>query len=167
MDTWSRQSQLTLVAIPNASYWARRHTEDLLREWGAETLSSDAQLVVTELVTNAMKESGGLDAYAQNVYIQEPRAIPYERLAELATIRLRLSYGSRRLLIEVWDESEPLPEVKTPDLDSQNGRVLIIVGALSDKFGWYPAEGGGKVVWAEMAEAAVQEELEPNTGASR
>ncbi|MFI0451794.1 ATP-binding protein [Actinomadura sp. 6N118] len=150
MDTWPHQSTLPLAALPNASYWARRHTEDVLAKWSLEPLVTNAKLVITEFVTNAVKQTGTLDVTAQQEYASHPQSVSYQQLAYVATVRLRLSFGGGKLLIEVWDESEEPPVERLPDFVSEDGRGLYLVSAFCEQWGWYPAESGGKVVWAEL-----------------
>jgi anti-sigma regulatory factor (Ser/Thr protein kinase) len=144
-------SELILAAMPNAPYWARRHVQDVLEKWGfraqAEPLES-VLLVVSELVTNAVKATGGLPAEEQAQYVEEPLSVPYRELAELGYVRLRLSYDRISLLIEVWDRSEKPPEAQGPDVEKEGGRGLLLVESLCARWGWYPANNGGKFVWA-------------------
>jgi hypothetical protein len=51
------ESSLGLSASPSAPFWARRHTGDVLDQWGVK-LDGLAELVVTELITNGVKASG-------------------------------------------------------------------------------------------------------------
>ena len=45
-----------------------------------------------------------------------------------------------------------LPQAQDPAADAESGRGLLMVEALSNRYGWYRLEGGsaGKVVWAEL-----------------
>lgn len=121
----------------------------------------NAQLVVTEFVTNAVKHTGILDVTAQQEYTSRPQSVSYRQLAGVATVRLRLSFGGGRLLIEVQDESDEPPVERVPDFVSEDGRGLFLVSAYCEQWGWYPTfelatEGSarkqrrGKVVWALM-----------------
>ncbi|RFS84142.1 ATP-binding protein [Actinomadura spongiicola] len=161
MNTWPHQSHLTLAAMPNAAYWARRHVENVLAEWQAETLQTDAKLVVSEFISNAVRVVGTLDVQTQAAYVQEPRAVSYVELAQLEQVKLRLYYGSGLLLIEVWDSNEQPPVEQLPDFESENGRGLFVVRAFCEKWGWYPTfttdlsgepRQSGKVVWAELVQ---------------
>jgi anti-sigma regulatory factor (Ser/Thr protein kinase) len=132
-----------------------------------------AELVVSELVTNAIKVTGGLGLEDRERYSHEPRSVHYEDLAQLGSVRFRLSSDRVRLLIEVWDKSEEPPVAGTPDLESESGRGLLLVTSLCRRWGYYrPADvttgsarlhwsagrgqsvrlPGGKVVWGEMVE---------------
>jgi hypothetical protein len=99
-------------------------------------LAHDSELLVSELVTNAVKATAG---HGQ------------------AAVRLRLSSDGTRVLIEVWD-ADPRPpapkdlvEYGTPDPQEEGGRGLFLVAALSARWDWYPTgEPMGKVVWCEI-----------------
>jgi anti-sigma regulatory factor (Ser/Thr protein kinase) len=111
----------------------------VLWEWGLDSLSEVAGLLVSELTTNAIQTVAGR--------------------GEPACIRLRLSSDKTRVLIEVWDADPRPPKPKTLDADGtppvgdEGGRGLFLVATLSKRWGWYPIrEWGGKVVWAEVAE---------------
>lgn len=135
------RSYLELGALPSAVPCARLHARQVAWEWGLNDLGSTIELLVSELVTNAVQTvTGG---------------------AELAFIRLRLSSDKVRLLIEVWD-ADPRPPVATtltsdgvPPLDAVGGRGLFLVATLSQRWSWHPApRWGGKVVWCELAQTA-------------
>jgi hypothetical protein len=55
--------------------------------------------------------------------------------------------------IEVWDGLDRMPQ-RGPDLalEAESGRGLVLVEALSTRWGAYPTAGGGKVVWATVTE---------------
>lgn len=90
-------------------------------------LLDDALLVVSELVTNAVKHGDG-------------------------EITLRLWPGPDLVRIEVTDESPRYPEPVESDLDDEAGRGLQIVGALASSWGATPASTSwGKTVWVELA----------------
>lgn len=136
-DPWPLQSHLELGALPTAVPCARLHARQMLWEWGLDGLSETAELLVSELVTNAVKATAGQD-------------LPLP-------VRLRLSSDKDRLLIEVWD-ADPRPPVLpgladdgTPAPADEGGRGLFLVATLSHRWNWYaPREWGGKVVWSEL-----------------
>lgn len=137
---------------------ARSKLAQLVGEWQCpHELRHDAGLVLSELMSNGVLHAR----------------------TELEVTLSRLDDGGIR--IEVRDASgapviPPLghPEVATNLLDEHpdewddemlaipaaTGRGLAMVGALSRSWGWFP-EGGGKVVWAELAAVAG---AEPVTG---
>lgn len=114
---------------------ARDFTARTLRAWGFPRLVPDAQVVVSELVTNALRHASPAG---------DPGGAP---------ILLRLVNHidpSGRLLIGcgVSDGSEHVPALtRGDDLSAEAGRGLHLVQALSAAWGWIPT-GGGKVVWA-------------------
>ena len=99
-------------------------------------LAETTELLVSELVTNAVKATAGRGQ---------------------AFVRLELSGDSARVLIEVWDADPRPPAPKdlgedgTPDPQEEGGRGLFLVAALSARWDWYPTRGPtGKVVWCEL-----------------
>jgi anti-sigma regulatory factor (Ser/Thr protein kinase) len=134
-----RLSALDLGALPGSVPCARVHTRAVLRAWGLNGMIDAAQLVVSELVTNAVVAAA--DAAGG--------AVP-------APVRLRLSaqiHGVRiqGVQIEVWDVSTALPVCgRDAPLDEPGGWGLVLVEALSGGWGSYRTRGGGKVVWAVL-----------------
>lgn len=133
-------SHLELAALPTAPSCARLHTKQVLWEWGLTHLSDTSELVISELVTNAMQ-------ITHQQRLQTP-------------IRLWLtSYRHdehQYLLIEVWDGSTEPPKLNAahandiPPLE-ESGRGLFLVATLCERYGWYPDRSfEGKVVWGEV-----------------
>ena len=161
--TWPLRTYITLVAVPTAAAWARRLVVEELDTWGLTALAERAELLVSELVTNALRASGDLDPALAERYQQQPNAVKYEDLIKISCVRLRISADSRQLLIEVWDKNPQPPAVTEldksglPRLESETGRGLFLVAAYSAQWGWYyPAEHrsrgmpeSGKVVWCK------------------
>lgn len=134
---WPLHSHLELGALPTAVPCARLHARHLLCEWGLNGLATDAELVVSELVTNAVNATAG---------------------HQQAAVLLRLSSDSARVLVEVWDADPQPPAPKdlgedgTPDRQEEGGRGLLLVAALSARWNWYlTEEPAGKVVWCVLA----------------
>ncbi|MFI6846535.1 ATP-binding protein [Kitasatospora sp. NPDC050467] len=70
-------------------------------------------------------------------------------------IRLELSVNRVRLRIEVHDaRAEREPVLRPSSADDENGRGLILVKSLSQRWGCCPRTGLGKIVWAEIGPAA-------------
>ncbi len=103
---------------------ARRFAEARLRQHGLEELATDVQLVVTELVTNAL------------LHAHPP-------------IRLVVQVTPPRARVEVHDRSHAMPLPLNPDVDAMTGRGLRIAQGLSTSWGATP-EGEGKYLWAEL-----------------
>lgn len=115
--------------LPDAVMHARRFTARTLRTWGVSDDMGAVQLVVSELVTNAMVHTMG-------------------------DVRLDLTLAGDRLRVAVTD-SLPRTPVKptTLDWEATGGRGLLLVEAMSEAWGSVPV-GGGKRVWSEIAVTA-------------
>ncbi|MFF3596505.1 ATP-binding protein [Kitasatospora indigofera] len=101
---------------------------------GAEPLLEVGELLVGELVANAVEHARG----------------PSGRLVE---VRYAVSAG--RLRIEVHDAGNELPEVREPAPEEESGRGLWLVRELAAAWGCCPREGGaGKCVWAVVGPPA-------------
>lgn len=127
---WPHRTFLELGALPSAVPCARLHTRQVLWEWGLAGLSESTELLVAELTTNAMQVS--------HAAMQDD------------PIRLWLVSDKMHIVILVWDAS-PLPPVPIHvGDDAENGRGLLLVQAVSARWGWhFPPDIGGKVVWAQ------------------
>jgi len=132
----TRERRLRLAADPSAVPWARRVLRQTLQEWQLSDLSDTAQLLVSELVTNAVKATGTGGA---------PGPEPGWR----DLIGLTLELTDACLLLEVWDADPRPPVLRDAGLAAEGGRGLLIVEALSSKWGQEPA-AGGKTVWCEL-----------------
>ncbi|WP_228031529.1 ATP-binding protein [Streptomyces phyllanthi] len=120
---------LGLPASPASVGLARAAVKELLGSWGAgRELCGDAVLVVSELVTNALTHTG----------------------SDRVVCRLRVTADRLRIEVEDQNRGGTLPERREPDDDDQNGRGLMLVGALTTD--WGVGNGTqGCVVWAELA----------------
>jgi anti-sigma regulatory factor (Ser/Thr protein kinase) len=115
-----------LRAVPEA----RRELRELLRHWGRPGRSEIAELLTSELVTNALVHT--------------------DRDAVLTAV-----LSPRGLRVEVRDFVAGRPVVRAqPADDGTHGRGLVLVQSLADAWGVRP-HGVGKSVWFELgAEAA-------------
>lgn len=67
-------------------------------------------------------------------------------------MRLLLACDRRRVLIEVWDASTDLPVCQDLEPETESGRGLRLVEAMSADWGSYaPADRSEKMVWAIVA----------------
>ncbi|MFJ2603765.1 ATP-binding protein [Streptomyces sp. NPDC091279] len=94
-----------------------------LRCWGRPELVESAELLVTELVTNAFQHG-------------------------LGDVGLRMCLTGARLLIEVRDGSHHLPVPGDATLDVENGRGLFLVAALADRWG---VSDDGTTIWCSLS----------------
>ncbi|WP_234020812.1 SpoIIE family protein phosphatase [Streptomyces sp. 142MFCol3.1] len=102
---------------------ARHMTARQLGEWGLEHLVSNTELIVSELVTNAIRHGAG-------------------------PIRLRL-IRHQVLTCEVFDSGGCYPRLRHARSVDENGRGLYMVAQLSSRWGFRSATGG-KLVWVEQ-----------------
>ena len=139
MDAWPLQNYLELGALPGAVPSARLHVRLLLIEWELYELAETVELIVSELVTNAVQASQELTGSRYNGSWR-PGKPP---------VRLWLESDGICILMHVWDGNDQLPEQQQPEPDAEHGRGLLIVESLSAKFGVYkPERSSGKVIWA-------------------
>ena len=137
-SAWAFQSVLAIGALPTATPCARLHARNIACEWGLHELADTIELVVSELVTNAVKASTDQD--------QRPH---YTDEHGLACIHVRMPTDRRAALVEVQDENVTLPAPSQPGLDDESGRGLMLVEVLAERWGWALASTRrGKIVWA-------------------
>jgi anti-sigma regulatory factor (Ser/Thr protein kinase) len=111
---------------------ARALVHAVLGTWGMTEGTVDAaELILSELVTNALRVP-----------------VPSDRQVG---VRIARSPLDGLLRLEVSDAGPGRPEVRTPDADETGGRGLLLVEALSHRWGVEQrANGIGKTVWAEL-----------------
>ena len=126
MPPFPQTSHLELRALPTAVSCARLHAREVILEWGLRGLVDTAELLVSELVTNAIRASCGLLT---------------------PVVRIWLTYDRSDFFIRVWDGSDQMPAPQNAGLDAECGRGLLLVETLSQAWGSYP-KANGKVVWA-------------------
>jgi anti-sigma regulatory factor (Ser/Thr protein kinase) len=138
------QSYLELWALPQTVPYVRLHARQAMHEWGLEQLSETVELLVSEIITNAVNASAG-----------PAGSRPGEVTADDAsTLLFWLAADGERALIQVWDSCERKPQRQAPELAAESGRGLLLVEALSTAWGSYVPNGwAGKVVWALVTAA--------------
>jgi hypothetical protein len=129
-----------LPVMPTTAGIARRYVRQTLTEWHLSAYADDAQLIVSELVTNA----------ARAAVVPHPRPVAGEPCPRLDVVYLGLFRSSAALVIEVWDGNPSGPVLTSARDDDENGRGLRIVTALSTHWGIRRPPSGGKVVWCEL-----------------
>ncbi|MEU8120316.1 ATP-binding protein [Spirillospora sp. NPDC049024] len=129
-----RTARRVLPAEITAPRSAREFTQVTLDAWGLADDAGDVVVAVSELVTNALRH--GLEGI--------PQPLP------LCPIQLVLIGHPRRLVVSVTDPGAGAPEPVPgePDRCAEGGRGLVVVGAVSDSWGWARLATGGKAVWA-------------------
>ena len=132
-----------LNPVPEECRNARQFVRELLTCWGLSYLSDDAELIIAELVGNAVRHGAGPAA-------QPAPPIQAPPVAPAPVLRLCLLYRAGEVMLAVTDPSGDAPTPRTPAWSGESGRGLQIVGALSYVWGWSPIEGSGKAVWAVL-----------------
>jgi anti-sigma regulatory factor (Ser/Thr protein kinase) len=115
---------LDLPSDPAAVSRARRFTAATLEAWGLDELSFNTQLMVSEMVTNAIRHG------------RPP-------------IHLRFVRASA-LTCEVFDASSTAPHMRRARTFDEGGRGLLLVAQLAARWGTRHNREG-KIIWAEQA----------------
>ena len=143
---------LELPAVPAAVGIARRHARGLLHDWHMPGSADTIELLVSEIITNAVCASASLAGQ---------RGMP----ASPPPVRFWLTSARRLIMINVWDADprQPGGPDAGPDAgadagpdagadagpDAETGRGLLLVSALSAHWGYHALAGqAGKIVWA-------------------
>ncbi|MFE2725866.1 SpoIIE family protein phosphatase [Kitasatospora sp. NPDC059327] len=113
----------SLEADPAAVARVRESATERLRAWGLEDLVFTTELVLSELVTNAIRYAGG-------------------------PVQVRL-IRAERLTCEVSDPSATQPRMRRARLTDEGGRGLYLVAQLTNRWGSRYTRNG-KTIWAEQ-----------------
>jgi PAS domain S-box-containing protein len=111
----------TMGPQPRSAGTARATVRDTLARWGHQDLADTACLLVTEILTNAIRHAR-------------------------CPIRMHLSRAAEEVIVEITDDSPEFPQPRLPSDDDEDGRGLLLVDALADGWGARPAVPG-KTVW--------------------
>jgi len=117
---------------PESARRAREFTRITLQDWGMTGQIDVAELVVSELVTNSLRH-GLLSA----------QWMPGEHPIGLTILRF-----DPYLMCLVTDPGLTCPVRIDSCASAESGRGLQVVEACSERWGWEPIAGEGKVVWA-------------------
>jgi anti-sigma regulatory factor (Ser/Thr protein kinase) len=132
--------RLALPTADQAVRLARQATRDALVRWQLTHVEETAVLLVSELVTNAVRHARGTYAIA-----------------------LDLETDGTWLRIEVQDADPRFPQPRTPGRFDESGFGFVLVDAMADKWG-VRQTATGKAVWAELD---TRRRAEPRTWAGR
>lgn len=133
-------TSLTLAAVPTAVRCSRMFAALILKHWGLGDLVETAELLMSELVTNAVKSTGVLDMSPS-----------WSALNDLALIKVRLVLLEDGVIIEVVDRDRHPPAIPEQSVDAESGRGLLLIDAMSKRWDFYFPPSGGKAVWCELA----------------
>ncbi len=134
-NEWPLRDFFEFGALPGAVPCARLHARQVAWEWGLNALAETVELVVSELVTNAIEAT--------------------QAIRSVCPVRLWVQSDGSRIMLMVGDASPHPPRRLDPAGDTEGGRGLLLVEALSSGWGWCATRerGTAKVVWAEIRES--------------
>jgi PAS domain-containing protein/anti-sigma regulatory factor (Ser/Thr protein kinase) len=115
-------------ADPRAARHAREFIGGVLTEWDLDRLQDTTVLLVSEVVTNALRHTDG-------------------------NIELTMTRLSGRLRVEVADDRSVAPRNRGGDVLAEWGRGVPLLAGFSDRWGSAP-RGKGKIVWFELVDDA-------------
>jgi len=116
---------VVLVGVPEAVPAARRFLTSALPGGIHDDVRADAELVVSELATNAVRHAG-------------------------SAFRLSVRQLDGAVRLTVQDAAQTEPQQRTAAPEDRGGRGMSIVGKVAGSWG-YDRLGDGKVVWAELS----------------
>ncbi len=124
------QYRMSFTAGAHSAGHVRRIVRSYLTEWELTGLAEAVELAATELLANVV------------------RHVPDRR----CTLVLRRAEAGPGVRVEVSDGCPRLPVMAARvRADAEGGRGLILVDAVTDRWGVVPGAGGGKTVWFECA----------------
>ncbi|MGW5129184.1 SpoIIE family protein phosphatase [Streptomyces sp. NPDC004069] len=118
-----RVASWDVPADPSAVRVVRDDVSDRLSQWGLEELAFTTELIVSELVTNAIRHARG-------------------------PIKLRLIHEST-LICEVSDGGHTSPHLRRAGSTDEGGRGLFLVAQLAQRWGTRYTSSG-KTIWTEQ-----------------
>ena len=116
---------LRLPPDRTASAQARKYVRERMRAWGFDPAICDAELLVSELVTNSV-------------------------LHARSSVRVEVVRVERGVRVAVYDDSPAVPRVRRYGPDAATGRGMLLVQRIAQRWGVEPCEYG-KCVWFEFA----------------
>jgi anti-sigma regulatory factor (Ser/Thr protein kinase) len=118
---------VTVPPVPRAVSAARDWSRQTVSRWRLGEVADPVGQLVSELVTNSIEH------------------------AECVSVTVLLMYAAGMLRLEVRDQDGAhVPVLRYPAPGDLNGRGLVIVEALSDRWGVRVTDAG-KAVWCELA----------------
>jgi anti-sigma regulatory factor (Ser/Thr protein kinase) len=111
---------------------ARDFTVSTLRRWDVAERREDIAVVVSELLTNAVRHALPACSGSRTGW----------------PIRLGLLQPGHWVMCAVADPSQAAPVPKNPESFAETGRGLHVIAALSDQWGYTTPTDMGKVLWA-------------------
>ncbi|NLU75963.1 SpoIIE family protein phosphatase [Streptomyces sp. HNM0575] len=119
-----RVAEWDVASDPSAVSGVRAAVNSQLAEWGLEEQGYVTELILSELITNAIRHAAG-------------------------PIRVRL-LRDRSLICEVADHSSTSPHLRHAATTDEGGRGLFLVAQFADRWGTRYTKDG-KVIWTEQS----------------
>jgi anti-sigma regulatory factor (Ser/Thr protein kinase) len=116
-------------ADPLAPRQARAFVATAVKAWGLADLVERAELLTSEVVTNAI------------VHAHNPVRLVVEVQSSSVVVEVQEATAQTQVVVEDEEVAE-----------ADHGRGMVLVDALSDRWGWWKADGG-KVVWFALLAA--------------
>ena len=117
-------TRISLASRPTSAREARDRLTAFLGSWGNEAARENATLLLSEVVTNAVRHARG------------------------GTILITLALSRGQIVAQVHDESASLPVRRSAG--EGGGWGLELIDQLSNRWGVDQHPGGGKTVWFEV-----------------
>jgi anti-sigma regulatory factor (Ser/Thr protein kinase) len=146
---------------PSSVSQAREFSLATLRRWGVADRTDDIGIVVSELLTNALRH--GVPQASTQPASSQPHAHGQRR--SRWPVRLGLVQPGRYVMCAVADPGTRMPVPREPDYLAESGRGLHVINALSDGWGSTVPTDAGKVVWAVFAVRFTQPAPAPRVAA--
>ena len=125
-----RVATRTPRGTPQSVGAARDFGLSTLRRWTVADRTDDIAVVLSELLTNALRHGADHPAHPVRVALVQP---------------------ARFVLFVVTDPGPQVPVLREPDYLAESGRGLHVINALSDAWGYTTPTDVGKAVWALFA----------------
>ena len=126
-----RTLRIRLPAHPGSAAAARRHVKAVIGAWGLDIDAYVAALLVSELITNALRHG----------------------LREDETFQLVITSAENWMRVSVHDSSRSEPVLVHAPLDAEDGRGLTLLANLSASWGCQQTATGKAVYFTLEAEA--------------
>jgi DNA-binding NarL/FixJ family response regulator len=127
----ANEAYLQLDAHPSSARRAREFVEATLEQWACGHLADIVLLLTSELVTNAVLHAG-------------------------SDVDLSLRLATDTLQIAVADRSPVQPVIREQSEESTNGRGVLLLDAMAQRWSVIPTEAG-KIVWFEVPTAMARQ----------
>jgi anti-sigma regulatory factor (Ser/Thr protein kinase) len=128
---------MRLASVATAPESARAFVRAALKRWDIVEADHVAELLTSELVTNAIRHAD-------------------------SPVTVRAFHEPSRIRVEVEDASRSAPTVRHPAPDEPGGRGMLIVDRLADDWG-AELHSGGKTVWFEIHLPAATPEVQSHS----